>query len=340
MGAVLKSSLELNSHQSRDLNRLTYEGRDWIMTEFAGWLDSSTHLTYGVEDGGVLKAIENVAIVDNGTTAWLQALRVHPDLRQQGVARRLQLHMVETTLARFPAVRQLRYTTGTWNTASLRLAAACGLSPTFEWGIALCKDAPAPAAAAEPSTCLDGDEVTFSPMPFTQHRDAFLAEYARVCKNDPPRDRAASAAEIEALVSLPCGVAAQPTVWVLDWKCVSRADGAFDALIANHNLKCRTVSFADKAGGVAYGKTRKDFQGHVRVSTVSSQYVAGEQNLGYAATLLLLAAELQQAIDDGADSAMFFYDTCFEEQLVGAGLTASKRCVLLERTLDHKSPKV
>lgn len=49
------------------------------MGEFDSWIQgpsSDTHLTLGTECNGRLRAIEDVSVVDGGTTAWLQVSEV------------------------------------------------------------------------------------------------------------------------------------------------------------------------------------------------------------------------------------------------------------------------
>lgn len=306
------------------------------MTAFAGWLDSKTNLTYGVEADGVLKAIEDVAVVDNGATAWLQALRVHPDLRRQGVARRLQLHVIDKVLREFPAIRQLRYTTGGWNTASLRLGASCGMDPTHEWGVLLFQDTG--VSEPEPVAKVDGDAVKYRQISFVGYKEAILAEHSRVHRGTGETSdqvvEVATATDVDAISQLEGGVVAMPPAWIVDWKCVARTPATLDGVFAKGGWGCRQVRCSRGAGGFAYGITRADFKGKVRVATVGAQYIDGHNDLGYAAMLLLLSAEVQQAISDGADSLMFFYDKCFQDRLIQANLGTGKTCVLLERKID------
>ena len=46
-----------------------------------GWMESDDAHTYGIEIDGRINVIENCRLVDDGATAWLEALRVHPTAR-------------------------------------------------------------------------------------------------------------------------------------------------------------------------------------------------------------------------------------------------------------------
>eukprot|EP00656_Telonema_subtile_P005154 TRINITY_DN12342_c0_g1_i2.p1 TRINITY_DN12342_c0_g1~~TRINITY_DN12342_c0_g1_i2.p1 ORF type:complete len:237 (-),score=55.95 TRINITY_DN12342_c0_g1_i2:69-779(-) len=104
-------------------------------------------------------ALENMRLLDDGTTAWIEALRVHPDARGQGIAAKLQQFVVKTAFQN-PSVQRVRYTTGAYNTASVKLAERCGLTEDRRWGVMLSsgdtldafKSAVARAVAAHPES--------------------------------------------------------------------------------------------------------------------------------------------------------------------------------------------
>lgn len=71
----------------RAFTRNTFEWGDYVGDAFAGWLDGH-HEVYVAEAGGVPVAVTCVAYPAEGE-AWFQGIRVHPDYRRLGIARRL-----------------------------------------------------------------------------------------------------------------------------------------------------------------------------------------------------------------------------------------------------------
>ena len=113
---------------------------------------------------GRVTACENLQLLDGGRTAWLEALRVHPEARGRGAAKTLQLFMTEQ-VARSTGAECVRYTTASWNTASIRLAQHCGLTEAQKWGLHFVSDGVAylarvKAAVAATATAATSGEFT------------------------------------------------------------------------------------------------------------------------------------------------------------------------------------
>ncbi|MFQ5832916.1 MAG: GNAT family N-acetyltransferase [Candidatus Thorarchaeota archaeon] len=111
-----------------------WEGHDYLPHVFNEWLSDSDSHTACLEIDGRVAALNNLRVIENGATGWLEGLRVHPDFRRKGLAHLLTDHIVET--ASKLGVERLRYTTDTTNLASLKLAEKAGLKPLLEMGVA------------------------------------------------------------------------------------------------------------------------------------------------------------------------------------------------------------
>jgi len=125
------------THSDRDdmmeISRHTWGGHDYMPHVFDDWLSDPDSHVVGIEVDGHIVALTNLRLVDAGRTGWMEGLRVHPRYRKKGLARILTKHLVEmgSTLG----VTRLRYTTGTDNTASLRLAEEFGMHRVFDMGV-------------------------------------------------------------------------------------------------------------------------------------------------------------------------------------------------------------
>ncbi len=110
-----------------------WDGHDYLPHVFDEWLTDPDSHTACLEIDGRVVALNNLRVIEDGVTGWLEGLRVHPDFRGRGLAHLLTDHVIET--ATTLGVERLRYTTDTTNVASLKLAAKAGLKPLLEMGV-------------------------------------------------------------------------------------------------------------------------------------------------------------------------------------------------------------
>jgi ribosomal protein S18 acetylase RimI-like enzyme len=107
-----------------EISSKVWEGHDYLPYVLDKWLADPKCYTYGVQADERIVAVGNLRLVDARRTGWMEGLRVHPDYRRKGYADMLTQHFVE--LGSTLKVRQLRYSTGDDNRASLRLAKKAG----------------------------------------------------------------------------------------------------------------------------------------------------------------------------------------------------------------------
>lgn len=113
--------------------RLTWGGYDYLPFAFDEWLKDPSCYTFGIEIDGHLVGLNNLRIIDDGRTGWMEGLRVHRDYRKHGLARVLTKHIVD--FAKGTGVRRVRYTTDTTNDASLKLGEEVGMHRVFDMGV-------------------------------------------------------------------------------------------------------------------------------------------------------------------------------------------------------------
>lgn len=118
-----------------------WEGDDYVPRRFAEWTNDPHGQFTLVWDGDRLVGFGKLSRLREGQW-WLEGLRVHPEDRGRGVARRLHEHAVR--LADEIADGVLRFATGSGNVAVHKLARASG----FQFVAAYCL-AQAPAHAAQ-----------------------------------------------------------------------------------------------------------------------------------------------------------------------------------------------
>lgn len=113
-----------------EISRQIWGGHDYLPSVFDEWLMDAKCYTYGVEADDRVVAVGNLRLVERGKTGWMEGLRVHPEYRKRGFARMLTQHLVD--LGDSLGVQRLRFTTGSNNRASLKLAKEAGFARIFK----------------------------------------------------------------------------------------------------------------------------------------------------------------------------------------------------------------
>jgi len=115
------------------ISKQTWGGFDYLPNVIDEWLRDQNSYTCGVEVNGKLVALANLRVIENEKTGWMEGLRVHEKHRGKGYANLLTEHVIEEGEKR--KVDRLRYTTGSDNAASLKLASKHGFSRILELGV-------------------------------------------------------------------------------------------------------------------------------------------------------------------------------------------------------------
>ncbi len=135
--AAMEPQIRRVTESDRDdmmrIARLTWGGYDYLPFAFDEWLKDPKCYTFGIEIDGHLVGLNNLRIIDDGRTGWMEGLRVHRDYRKHGLARLLTKHIVE--FSEGTGVSRVRYTTDTTNDASLKLGEEVGMHRVFDMGV-------------------------------------------------------------------------------------------------------------------------------------------------------------------------------------------------------------
>ena len=138
-----------------ELAKHTYDGHDFISVLFPVWLARPVSWMCGIRyslaqvlpsEGQTTQATQAAEkpraegviafmlldMLDTGSTGWLEALRVHPDHRNQGLARKISA-LVNWQARQRAGCERIRYTTTTRNTASLKIASGLGMQEAQRW---------------------------------------------------------------------------------------------------------------------------------------------------------------------------------------------------------------
>ncbi|MGY5873667.1 MAG: GNAT family N-acetyltransferase [Candidatus Thorarchaeota archaeon] len=116
-----------------EISKTTWNGHDHLPNIITEWLDNPLCHPYVLDNEGVVIGVGNVRVIDEGMTGWLEGLRIHEDVRQKGLAKKLTDHLFN--VARQIRVQRIRLVTSGDNVAPQRLAQSIGLDPVYTWQV-------------------------------------------------------------------------------------------------------------------------------------------------------------------------------------------------------------
>eukprot|EP00118_Oscarella_pearsei_P021209 m.236822 g.236822 ORF g.236822 m.236822 type:complete len:199 (+) comp40142_c0_seq3:94-690(+) len=95
------------------------KGLDYLPGVIESWIAEKNVRTLGMEQNGILVAVQAAHVVDDGQTAVLMGLRVHPDHQRRGIASLMKA--VELVCRELSTVKRIRVSIVSYNQASARL---------------------------------------------------------------------------------------------------------------------------------------------------------------------------------------------------------------------------
>ncbi|KAM3926663.1 putative N-acetyltransferase 16 [Leptodactylus fuscus] len=87
-----------------------YNGMDYLPFKYHAWLKDPQRRTYLAKCEGKVVGFESFILVDDGTTAVVEGLRVAPWMRGRGVAGLIQKFCLDTLQSNHPKVKRVRLT--------------------------------------------------------------------------------------------------------------------------------------------------------------------------------------------------------------------------------------
>ena len=323
----------------QELAKHTYDGHDFITVMFHKWLKSAqTYLCgirYAVEGGVSTPAVPEdlpssqaaaaaethdqqtlapqgiiafmlVDMLDAGTTAWLEGLRVHPAHRGQGLAKWIS-QLCAWQAEHLHGCLRIRYTTTTQNGASLAIASSLGMHQSAQW--------------------LFTAEKLTQGSPFV----AALQEHA----STEAADGISQVAPLEAAAALLSDLEPRPAVLIHDWVARQNAPETLTEWAAT-GVTVHAVG-DNPSAGVSWSSTRSVFSG-------GTVYLCGVASASTPATLSHMLYHLHAAQEKEADALWCFtpHDQAAELESfgctgigsVGSVAQASPTCVMVERELS------
>jgi ribosomal protein S18 acetylase RimI-like enzyme len=322
-----------------DIIRDVYGGHDYVLRVFEQWLSdarchaygeglsfslpphptpSPSHLSprAGIEmddaDGTPrLVALENLSLVDDGRTAFFEALRTHRDFRRRGLARALWARMqriAETELR----VERARFTTSNLQEASLRLGADLGYAAIHSRGFGF-------LSAEQFGEAL-------------RRCDALLRGAGGEAEAEHDLVDVASVDALLSLVPLPKLHALCAGHVVLDWKVTELSEAALRKLVAEGGA--RFLVNRGTRSSCSLARESQDLAGRAFHFSVFAATLRE--------TLLLTRRHLREAARAGAKSAMYFFAVDLEHEMVALQRAddrlTPRTMLLLEKRLAAPAP--
>ncbi|XP_078527370.1 histidine N-acetyltransferase-like [Lissotriton helveticus] len=87
-----------------------YRGLDYLPVKYHSWLQETNRRTFVAKRKGQVVALESIFLVDGGSTAVTEGLRVAPWERGRGIIRLMLDHVQDFLKSEFPAVKVVRLT--------------------------------------------------------------------------------------------------------------------------------------------------------------------------------------------------------------------------------------
>jgi N-acetylglutamate synthase-like GNAT family acetyltransferase len=116
-----------------EICKRTWNGHDHLPHMINEWLDNTSCHPFVLEQDTNIVGVANIHVIDNGTTAWMEGLRIHPEYRKKGFGEQLTTYLVD--VAKSLKVKRLRLVTNGDNIASLKLAAGAGMKQIAEYAV-------------------------------------------------------------------------------------------------------------------------------------------------------------------------------------------------------------
>jgi len=116
-----------------EITKKTWGGHDHLPTIIHSWLSNPQCHPVVLEIEGNVVAVSNIRAIDNEITGWMEGMRVHPKLRERGVAKHLTNKLVE--IASEKGFKRIRLVTATENPAPQKLARSVGMNVIDKYSV-------------------------------------------------------------------------------------------------------------------------------------------------------------------------------------------------------------
>jgi len=125
MDVVIRPLQESDIPTIIEFTKNVWGGHDHLPKLIHSWLSDSDSHPMVMDYGDEVVAVANLRSVDDKLTGWMEGLRVHPDLREKGLAKLMTVKLVE--LASEKQFERIRLVTSADNPAPQKLAQSVGM---------------------------------------------------------------------------------------------------------------------------------------------------------------------------------------------------------------------
>ena len=116
-----------------EIAKTTWEGHDHLPQMLEHWLADHNCIPFVMEIDSKVVSVATLKITDQGTTGWMEGLRVHPEFRKRGLAAQMTNHLVHTATKK--NLSKLRLVTSTDNPAPRKLAESVGMNVIGQYSV-------------------------------------------------------------------------------------------------------------------------------------------------------------------------------------------------------------
>lgn len=116
-----------------EITKKTWGGHDYLPNIIHSWLSNPQCHPVVLEFEGKVVAVSNLRAIDNEITGWMEGMRVHPKLRERGIAKHLTNKLVE--IASKKGFKRVRLVTATENPAPQKLARSVGMNVIDKYSV-------------------------------------------------------------------------------------------------------------------------------------------------------------------------------------------------------------
>lgn len=110
-----------------EMTKNVWGGNDYVPVALQQWMKDSSSYPYVMERRGEVVCAANLRMMDGHRTAWMEGIRVHPDVRREGLGHTMTGYMIDQ--AKRMNAKRVRLITAYRNRAAVKLATSAGLKP-------------------------------------------------------------------------------------------------------------------------------------------------------------------------------------------------------------------
>ena len=293
----------------QEINDLTYDGHDYIAAAFPDWMcrQGKDLWTIACSDSEGVTGLEVLTLYDQGRTGWIDALRVHPRARGNGIGLALQQQLIEFARGSLP-LQRVRLCTARSVVASRKIATSCGMKLHASWGLCFISSS---------NITADPDQASSAKHAITDRLLAAYMDRLQACATGNSvytvSEFGGSSVQLLHILRETLSV----TYLLQFWKVHELNLEAIESVLADPHHQSPRVGLDPQTGdvcSVSWAYLREDHTGMCAFVTIYGE--------GFERFQAHVMEELQQAVRAGATTAMLFYnDMSYEPELHEFGLT-------------------